>query len=202
MLISDKNKFVFVAIPKTGTRTIYKILKENYKPSFTKDYYNHIPKWASKYFRFTVIRNPYARAVSLWYSLIRKPGVSNGLARAIRGMNLAEFFKFLIKNAENGGTYHPLTLNTQSLYFKSVIRFDAILRTESLEQDFLDLPFVNEDIKAKFKNKFPHLNKDVRGFNYKAYLTNEAIEAINIYYSEDFIYLRDFYTKLDPYNTY
>jgi hypothetical protein len=87
MRISHKYKFVFFANPKTGSETVRKILdlyldnKTEYDSSIvspSNSLYNHMPPVELKnifltqslnfdeYFKFTMVRNPWARLVSLY----------------------------------------------------------------------------------------------------------------------------------------
>ena len=88
MIISHKHKFIFIAIPKTGTTTIHnafsnlddktlfierknKCIKSRvnqfiYKHITATDLEKQIENF-DKYFKFTFVRNPYARFVSWVY---------------------------------------------------------------------------------------------------------------------------------------
>ena len=71
MLRSDKYKFVFVAIPKTGTSSIIGASKKFFEAKLPSGGGGHdqiIPSKFSDYYKFTVVRNPYDRAVSAWQS--------------------------------------------------------------------------------------------------------------------------------------
>ena len=97
MLISDNNpKFIFIAIPKTGTHSVRSIFKEystdehignggglsmphkSKFEEFRKIHHGHLTILQMKevvslkdYFTFCVFRNPYSRAISIWSFLNR-----------------------------------------------------------------------------------------------------------------------------------
>jgi hypothetical protein len=102
MRISHKYKFIFFANPKTGSETVRKILDPyaDIRPEYdfpivssSNPYYSHMPPIELKkvfltkglnfeeYFKFTMVRNPWARLVSLYemiygYKSNRKPSLS------------------------------------------------------------------------------------------------------------------------------
>ena len=83
-MISHKHKFLFIAVPKTASGTARKIFEDLYDVHSTggdvesKNYYHHRTandmkqhfgemNWNyDKYFKFTFVRNPWSRTVSLW----------------------------------------------------------------------------------------------------------------------------------------
>ena len=76
MIISEKNNYVFVSTPKTGSHTMFKILQEQYDgvrygPSNGYNFHEWVtPVQYKNYFHFSTVRNPYTRFVALWWSLL------------------------------------------------------------------------------------------------------------------------------------
>lgn len=74
MVILHKEKLVWISIPKCGTHAISNILVEQFDgeriipPYHPRD----IPDTAKGYRTFTVSRNPYNRAISIWYHLLHR----------------------------------------------------------------------------------------------------------------------------------
>ena len=73
MRINTKYKFIYVSTPKVCTHSIYSVLKEHYSDGMIENGFHEtrIPPGYSNYFRWTICRNPYTRAVSLWWSACR-----------------------------------------------------------------------------------------------------------------------------------
>ena len=72
MIISHKHKFIFIAIPKTGTSSVeskLKSLSEVNVDVFNKhDYLCQITDFnIDKYFSFTFVRNPWDRHLSTYF---------------------------------------------------------------------------------------------------------------------------------------
>jgi hypothetical protein len=228
MIICKEHRVVFVAIPKTGTRSTYGILKKYFKGKLYKEHYDVVPAKYKNYFKFTTIRNPYARAVSLWWSTCKRGNDKRGFIKESGGDSLELFLKFLIsnKNSEKNATFH--LLRTQSRYLKAN-KYDAILKMESLEEDFWNLKFINpveklriiKERKAENKDVFPRANATFastekiantqayrkkinkpkilyRSNKWEHYMTPEIIKMINIIYADDFKMLKDYYKKIEP----
>jgi len=73
MRIQNNLGFVYISTPKACTHTIYKILEEHFAEGLQKGGFHsrRIPRRARNYFRWTCVRNPYSRAVSIWWSACR-----------------------------------------------------------------------------------------------------------------------------------
>ena len=50
MIFSKEHKFVFVAIPKTGTRSVYNIMQKNYGAVRYQEHYKFIPDEYKDYY--------------------------------------------------------------------------------------------------------------------------------------------------------
>lgn len=85
MLISDSHRFIFLAVPKTGTSSIEKALAP-YKSGITSQFNKHatclklqrdLPAgiW-ERYFKFAFVRNPYDRMQS-WYFYRQRDSLAN-----------------------------------------------------------------------------------------------------------------------------
>jgi Sulfotransferase family len=70
MLISKIFKFVYIAIPRTGSKSMSRWLLEHYQGESFGDHHEwRVPEFAREYLIFTVVRNPYQRVVSGYFSL-------------------------------------------------------------------------------------------------------------------------------------
>lgn len=78
MRISHKHKFIYISIPKTGSESIRAAIDDFSDVSSVSDgnscYFHHITHdkimqcfdYASRYYTFTFVRNPWSRLVSQW----------------------------------------------------------------------------------------------------------------------------------------
>jgi len=114
MIISNKNKYVYVATPKSGTHTMYQILAE-YHQGYRIDKHSFhsvaIPGKARKYLIFTVVRNPYARMVSAWNSLTKVQPYKYIYLPLLSGPGFPDFAKWVCDSPDLGlqgaVTYRP-----------------------------------------------------------------------------------------------
>jgi len=185
MIVSKKHEFIFVAIPKTGTRTIYSILKGQYEGQKVKEHHPDVPEKFKDFFKFTIVRNPYERAVSLWWSTCKRDN-RRPYTDIIGSSEILDFFTWLNKPNQNRGTGSEI-LRTQALYLKKT-KFDKILYTESLEADFKSIPMFSK------VGHFPNMNSTqvvqpnnpLARKNWMHYMTPAVIKQIEKYYAEDF----------------
>ena len=71
MRISKKYELIFLSTPKAGSHTGWKLMEDNFSPIVVSNmHYNIVPTQYINYNAFTIVRNPYDRAVSLWNSLL------------------------------------------------------------------------------------------------------------------------------------
>ena len=94
-MISHKYKFIFTEIPKTGTTSICGILEKTGVPPTRKhldlfQYRKLHPEIYPEYFKFSFVRNPWDRTVSLYHRRERLAG-SLGLQKR----NLMSFSEFV-----------------------------------------------------------------------------------------------------------
>lgn len=185
-IIIHDTPILFVHIPKTGGRTVLEIFKENYHcehiPNSRTTFFNYHStiKDFEKFFCclkvpyvFTIVRNPWTRAVSWFY--FRREVLRNGLRgiRAGKKLNkviddyntlLAEyelmldhngFEKWLFKYYDTpwDHTWFKLSTNqTEWLETDSLI-ISKIIKFENLSNGLQELDFLKGKIKL-----FPHKN--------------------------------------------
>lgn len=123
---SDNPKVVFIAIPKTGTRSVVDYMKTHLCARRYPDTRTHeeiVPAALKKHFAFTVVRNPYDRMISYWWSTCMREGGA--------GHSLEEFLKRPIQ---------PNIREFQHPYIERN-RIDKVIHFENLVQEFKQLPF-------------------------------------------------------------
>ena len=192
MLICRNQKVVFIAVPKTGTRSIYRVLQDHYGGKRIQDHLQVVPGQYRSFFTFIVARNPYDRVCSIywamcqrapeldqynWKNSLRKKGLENNL----------ENFLLLVKSGVKQRVDHPI----HQYRFHNRNDINSILRFESLQNDFNNLPFIKKPV------ELPRINitvdiKSVPGKirmprpPWKEMINERSIRLINEIYAKDF----------------
>ena len=76
MIIGRDLKYVFMSTPKAATNSMYAWLTEHYGGVHDKRQVFHgtqVPEDCLDFFKWTIVRNPYSRAVSIWWVLTQDP---------------------------------------------------------------------------------------------------------------------------------
>ena len=148
MRVSVPHRFVYLSTPKAGTHTICKLLEEFFPKGLMENGLHNvnIPSCYARYSRWTVVRNPYSRAVSLWWSACRLcPEDIYGFRK---GCGAAEDFrKFILWLASTPMAdrfQEPLMLS-QAEWLRPVEPVLAI-HLEQLEEGLASLPFWRDGI--------------------------------------------------------
>lgn len=187
MLISEKFKFIFLAPPKTGTRSIYKLLSSNkFEGKLVGDHKHIVPKKYEGYFTFIVVRNPYFRMLSLYLSCCVEDGDVKGFHIDMKEsgfeVNFNSFLRWILLNRQrftNLNQSKYLILKSQSAYLINNT-VDNLIYYENLDKGFELLPFISSEDKIPFLNK-TKVNKDKL-----SWFDDESISLINDYCSEEF----------------
>ncbi len=148
MRIQNKDKFVFISTPKACTHTIYNILEEHYSEGLSKAGFhnNKVRPQHKDYYRWTVVRNPFERAVSIWWSGCRLAHLDQYKFRKESGTQY-DFTKFIIWLADvpkEKRWFEPLMMN-QSEWLDPAEPIQA-LHLENLEKELPQLSFWKEGI--------------------------------------------------------
>jgi len=184
MFVCREQKILFLAIPKTGTRSIYDFLSRYFLGSKYKEHCYEIPLEFAEFFTFCVVRNPYDRAVSQWWSTCMRAGDQYQYLDKIRKMGLTNSLSSFLKVIEVHGwgmERGPLRVALpQNVYARN--NPNRILRFETLESDFRTLPFVEEGMTLGMLNT----TKERRIHNWESIIDSESIALVNKLYGEDF----------------
>lgn len=188
MIVCEDIKTVFIAVPKTGTRTIYDTLNKNFDTIQLEDHRVLVPDKYKKYFTFTVKRNPYERFVSIWWSTTNRQLIKREKLRRLMGndKSINRFCEIFPKIYDTEPIFRP-----QFIYSNN--RIDKILDFDNLEEDFLNLDFMK---KAGIQS-IPKLNvtdgnkKDdgqIRIYrnDWKQYIDKNVKNLVLKYYAKDF----------------
>jgi len=187
MMYCPSHDVVFVAIPKTGTRSIYYILKNQYGGKLYKEHLPVIPKQFIHYFSFCVVRNPYDRICSAYWSLCHRQGDRYGykgmFAKRRQPNTLVSFLDAIKLDFQRRRRELP------QYKFHEENRIDQILRYETLQEDFNTLPFLTNPV------TLPRSNSTTEGRTkatpkprppWEQLVTVEAGQMINEMFAKDF----------------
>ena len=169
MFICHNPKFVYVSFTKSGSSSIYKLLEANFSGQRLRRTKKLIDEQYNDYLSFCVVRNPYSRLVSWWWSICNTGGDRYGHKKELldRGLSLS-LEDFLTVWVEKNGTSQIRPIS-----------FDYILKLENIEDDFNSLPFITKHInipRSNAKNR-PH---------WKELINTKSIQLINTAYKRDF----------------
>ena len=74
MIVSDRFEFVYIAIPRTASKSMCQFLREHYGGRDVDGYHDcTVRNEHQGYLIFTVVRNPYGRALSRYFKLKAQP---------------------------------------------------------------------------------------------------------------------------------
>lgn len=169
-----------------------------------KEHHKVIPKEYRDFFKFTIVRNPYDRIVSVWWATTHrgqadgpiepvpplKRWAKGGKMIAILGNDISfeNFCRHLPELGQSGT--HCIHAQPQIDWIYPNM-FDAIIPFEDLNEAWLSLPFNTS------KDELKHINATARKENNNPisrqsvdyYLTPNTIKHINEFYADDFAIL-------------
>lgn len=137
----------------------------------------HLPHACAAYFRFTIVRNPFSRAVSIWYSTTQRDDDRYGVRASLgeRADRFVEFSTWLLARHRRP-VFQPIH------QWIGRLRFDYVMRLERLVDDVNRLPFVTRRLRElPCENPTNH----VRG-PWQAYYTGQAVDNIRTWANADF----------------
>ncbi len=214
MPVSHRYKAIFIHIPKTAGTSIYTVLSipqnEHHFYSAAKRIpsYQHLtptqlqrklpPKIWNQYYKFTVVRNPFDRAVSDYRYLKKHLPAKYRITSFVAFLHLVERIVKGNKYTENVYFDH---FRPQSHYFQG-ITYDKICKFESLHTD---LDEVKQKLQCHAKQlPWKYKTSTVHGpSNYLPYYTHETKSIIERLYAEDlkkFNYCYEGSTPPEPQN--
>jgi hypothetical protein len=213
MRISHRHRFVFFASPKTGSRSVRKLLDAHSEihgrpaDEVTEDFpfYNHmrpvelrdvfgVRGWDfDAYFKFVMVRNPWSRLVSLYEMYAFREGgqLSRLRSRSTRHEGFRAWSRTLDSKLGRG-----VAPGVQ----KGVIRFGAFsyvgfagdengrpLVDEVIKLEEIDsgLPPVLERLGVPLPRRVPQTGRGRYHGSYRAYYDDETRELVGALYAED-----------------
>lgn len=186
---------VFISCAKCATHSIYRTMENCGGEKFLgnpRRFHNiKIPKFALDYERIGACRNPYSRAVSIWWFFVdHEKNKRHGIEiRQWLGndQSLEKMCRWLLGRHSHtpGRLWSSMTNRYDGL---NISRF---LRVEHLGEDFAKLPMAKKHI----ARNFPHMLRSRPG-NWREHMTPKVINLINRWAAPDF---ENFgYERLEP----
>lgn len=150
MIISHAHRFAFVSTMKCATNSLTHALLTRYQGVMPGGLHERRMDWVpAGYFTFSVCRNPYTRAISLWWSTCMRHDLDRyGFRKACADPDSLEGFMRWVVGLQ--ALPHELLL-TQSQWHRYT-RVDLFLGVERLEAEFATLPFVQPGEKLGLLN--------------------------------------------------
>ena len=197
-MIIDKEKIIFIHIPKNAGSSIKKYLigenefnklKESWKHKTIYDIKKEFPKKYFSYKKFAVVRNPYDRAVS-WFAYLKRYRLSNDLLNTYQynsktnSYEVVETIKAPIKEFRNW------ILDPYADFNEAALKLNLLKnQCEWIDESVTILKYenINEELSNFFnkKIKLPKIN-DTSRFNTIDYYDKESLNIVYNRYKKDF----------------
>lgn len=203
MVINRERRWVYLGPPKTGSTTLTYLLTDgddwnNRRPlsrrifgglKYAGQHAMDIPDECRDYLVFASVRNPYSRAVSLWWQW----NIQSERTREHSASSFEEFLEALLGWQENtdaesvpGNGFYHFTLNR---WFKWVPRVHRYIRQEALAEDLNRLGLA-EPVVAPLQNSAPDFRSSMFGSrvpgDWMRFCTPKAVDLIRQWACEDF----------------
>lgn len=187
-----------VHVPKTAGTSIKNCMRKNRLGKIPRGHKKIVQlKTQPDDFIFAVTRNPYDRAISLFYHFYKEHGLFTDL---YKDYSVNDFYHEVLSNLEGNKNVfardkwkHWKTQSNFILHRKRQIiapKISRILKFENLNEDWAQMV---ADLKNRFPNwekapeVLPHANQSPRPKkSWDEVLDDKSIDAINIFFEKDF----------------
>ena len=186
-MISHEHKCIFIHIPKTGGESVAVLLgvdpdpqKLQYLPqkhAGIRYYQKKFPKEFKTYFKFAIVRNPWAATISwaAWRDRVIKKNPPDSFSK--------EKFKYYM-NHEFRKSFFAKKRPETMLFINGDMKMDFIVRFETINEDF---EYVYK--KLNITNKLPHKNR-TKHKRYQEYYNDKMIDMVNDKFKNDIKYFK------------
>jgi hypothetical protein len=194
MIVNDNYRFLFVHIQKTGGTSITEFLftiNGSRLEGYHHGMYSQPITRYEQYFKFCVVRNPWARLVS-WYEMMRRKKVHNDFSAYL--LKHANHFSDFLSQTEtifekNEKEWDGVNPYPKSIAFNQVdyisdgsgrILVDHICRFERLKQEF-------QEICERFgiTSELLHVNRNPNSMDYRSYYSPRNADLVKVMYKKD-----------------
>jgi len=186
MVVCEDPHWAYYAPPKTGTRTVLDRLKHcGWRQHEGNKHEIAVPPDYKKYFHFVTVRNPFSRMVSIWSHLQNKiiskwpTPHRQRLHDETQGLSFDQFL-----HDERWSAWDiEKTVRMQCEYLSAMPFVNHVIRHETFEQDFRQLPFAGRSDKP-----LPRLNKGLyrKDKPWWEHYTMSGEQLVRERYAEDF----------------
>tara|TARA_R100000008_G_scaffold86751_1_gene81335 strand:+ start:6683 stop:7273 length:591 start_codon:yes stop_codon:yes gene_type:complete len=189
-MISHEHKYIFIEIPKTGTTTICSVLKQHeaeqpYKHLDLKQYKERYTKEYNSYFKFSFVRNPWDRVVSLYSR--KGDGIQKSMFRRGQqighGMSFEQFVDWIELSTDTCRKPTPKKNMVDFYMVDGSIDIDFVGRLENIQEDF---NIVCNKIGIP-RQQLPHINKS-KHKHYTRYYDDKTKQIIAEKFAKDIEY--------------
>ena len=184
MIISHTLKYVYIGIPRTGSKSMNRWLMDHFEGQWFDHHHQwQVPEEAKDYLKFTIVRNPYEREVSVWYFApwsAEKIGPSK--PKSFFAEKMRQSIPLKDGTVKTDGNVPEAGMNQK--HFAEKAGVPLVLYFERLPDCLRDLPFVNKDRIPPF----PHIEERGRrpAGNFFDHFTMEDEKLVWEYAAEDF----------------
>lgn len=152
MVILHDKKLIFVSVPKSGTHTFFRLLTEKFGGERIERPYHkrNVPPelTVQGYKVFSACRNPYDRAVSVWYHVTQRDPYKDLWRRELRGSDIDTVLRYCIEHREKSfpAIRGQVVMYNQWEWLKPV-PVDFMVHLESMAEDMtaIGLPMSKDD---------------------------------------------------------
>ena len=207
MRISHKYKFAYIAIPKTGSRTLRKLLEkhsdiasktgqgdfgQHNTAKKLKDVFNQNNWEWDDYFKFTVVRHPISRIYSIYKYRLRiasNPPTEHHKKHAMSFYDSCTKFKDLNITFDEAVLGDKISIQPQTNWIlsrdKSKSLLDKIVKIEQIDNE---LPGIWNQLELPLHeiSNIPKINESPGEQSWETALSNEAIKKLGNQLADDF----------------